>query len=61
MNITTLNVVMAYIYVISHVCACPTSICIIARDPERFGVRFRRPEDMDDDELDALNNEELAN
>ena len=52
---------MAYIYVISHVCACPISICIIARDPERFGVRFRRPEDMDDDELDALNNEELAN
>ena len=37
--VTTLNVVMAYIYVCSHVCAFPISLCIIARNPERFGFR----------------------
>ena len=55
-SVTTFNVVMAYIYVIVHVCACPISIFIVARDPERFGIRVRRAEDLDDDELNLMNN-----
>ena len=59
--ITTLNVVMAYLYVIVHVCACPIGIYIVARDPESFGIRVRRPEEMNDDELDALGDSAQAN
>ena len=52
--VTTFNVVMAYIYVCAHVCAFPITLCCIARDPERFIVRLRNPEELNDEDLDLL-------
>ena len=49
---TTLNVVMAYLYVCSHICAVPVTLCIVAMNPTRFGLR--RAEDLDDDELEMM-------
>ena len=44
---------MAYLYVFSHICACPIGICIIAMRPDLIGMR--RQEDLSDEELDLLN------
>jgi len=43
--VTTLNVVMGFMYVFTHVCAVPVTIVIIAMSPERFGFGVRRNED----------------
>ena len=53
LQITTLNVVMAYLYVFSHICACPIGICIVAMNPHIIGMR--RQEDLTDEELDLMN------
>lgn len=42
LTVTTVNVVMAYIYICSHICALPIGSLIVSRDPERFGLRLRR-------------------
>ena len=54
--ITTLNTVVAYLYVFSHVLACPITICLAIRNPEGFGINgvHRAPEEMDDEDLDRL-------
>ena len=58
LKVTILNIVMAYIYVCSHVCAFPIGLCIIARNPEQYGMR--RAEDLNDDELDMLGDSHYA-
>ena len=52
--VTTFNVVIAYLYVCVHVCAFPITLCWIARDPERFIVQMRDPEDLNDADLDLM-------
>lgn len=57
-TVTTVNVVMAYLYITSHICALPIGSFIVSRDPERFGLRLRRePQDWDDEALDSLANQ----
>ena len=58
--VTTLNVVMAYLYVFAHVVACPITICLVARNPEAYGMSVRQPEEWDDDQLDSFHNQEYA-
>lgn len=60
LTVTTLNVVMAYIYVCAHICAVPITLCIIARNPERFLANMRPSHELNDDDLDLLGNSEYA-
>lgn len=55
-TVTTINIVVAYLYVCAHICAFPITICCIARDPERFVANLRDPEELNDDDLDLLDN-----
>ena len=54
LTVLTINVIIGYLYVCSHICACPITIFIVSRDPQRYGFAMRRAEDLDDDELDLL-------
>ena len=58
--VTTFNVVVAYLYVCTHICALPITLCCIARDPDRFIARLRDPEELNDDDLDLLDDPEYA-
>ena len=51
-TITTLNVIMGYIYICSHICWLPIMLCIVAMNPARFGMR--RADELDDDELEMM-------
>lgn len=42
---TTLNVVMGFMYVLTHLCAVPVTVVIIAMSPDRFGIGARRNDD----------------
>jgi len=63
LTVTTVNIVMSFLYVCSHVCAVPVTFTIIAMSPERFGFAHRRGDgDLDwvEEDIELENNTALA-
>ena len=42
---------MGFMYVLTHLCAVPVTVVIIAMSPDRFGIGARRNDDDLDDDL----------
>lgn len=57
--VTTLNVIMGFLYVCTHICAVPVAILVVASNPERFGFAHQ-PGNWHDEDIHLELNTELA-